>query len=411
MESKKPEVFISYSADDRSYAKTVADRLRAVGIEPWLDTATLGPWVVVQQEIEAVLSQCRTCLVIVDFDSHIDVSFFIALKRRIEQGDFRVIPVLLPGVKWDALSFLPDFLHSVQGLEFQQLMEDDTVFQRVLDVIKGQSSDLQPDENERQQNSAAITGGPFSSTLNAVVISKKIICLPDIDWVEIPAGPFIYGEKKTQQTIELPRFYISRYPVTNRQYQTFIDAGGYSDERWWLNLKKEEAEKPEWKHDNRPREYINWYEAVAFTRWLSAQLGYDITLPTEQQWEKAARGTDGRKYPWGEGYNAGDANIEVYSAGDDNLQQTTAVGMYPHRGSPYGVMDMLGNIWEWCLNQYDEPMQLDSFRTPNDRMLRGGSWDSDDVRTRCSSRKWSYPFTRLDEIGFRVVCTSPPTEH
>ena len=117
--------------------------------------------------------------------------------------------------------------------------------------------------------------------------------LPDIDWVEIPAGPFIYGEDKNRQTIDLPRYYISRYPVTNSQFQAFIDAGGYSDERWWQDLKKPEPKEPNWNQANRPRETVNWYEALAFTRWLSAQLALKITLPTEQQWEKAARGPTG----------------------------------------------------------------------------------------------------------------------
>jgi formylglycine-generating enzyme required for sulfatase activity len=126
---------------------------------------------------------------------------------------------------------------------------------------------------------------------------RKIL-LPDIDWVEIPAGPFLYGEGESQQEIHLERFQIGRYPITNSQYQCFIDAGGYEEKRWWQGLERPEPKQSTWNQPNRPRTNVNWYEAVAFTRWLSVQLDQSIRLPAEQEWEKAARGMDGREYPW-----------------------------------------------------------------------------------------------------------------
>ena len=96
----------------------------------------------------------------------------------------------------------------------------------------------------------------------------RILLLPDIDWVLIPGGEFVYqqGERRT-----LPPFRIARYPVTNVQYQTFIDARGYDDDRWWSGLERPEPEASRWPQANRPRTNVNRYEAVAFTRWLSAQ--------------------------------------------------------------------------------------------------------------------------------------------
>ena len=133
--------------------------------------------------------------------------------------------------------------------------------------------------------------------------------MPDIDWVEIPAGTFIYQDGEKQQ---LPAYAIARYPITHCQFQAFIEApDGYPNPAWWQGL----AEQPEapaearWDYANHPREMVNWYEAVAFCRWLSHLLGYEVRLPTEQEWEKAARGTDGREYPWGNGYRSGHANI------------------------------------------------------------------------------------------------------
>lgn len=230
--------------------------------------------------------------------------------------------------------------------------------------------------------------------------------LPDIDWVEIPAGPFIYGENKDQKTLELPAYKISRYPVTNRQFQAFIDAGGYDNPQWWQDLPKLKPQDPSWKQNNRPREYVSWFEVMAFSRWLSAQLGYSVTLPTEKQWEKAARGTDGRIFPWGDKYRSGYANC--YGAKDDdgsfNLQQTTAVGLYPQGDSLFGVADMAGNVWEWCFDDYEVAVDLG---TNTQRVLRGGSWFSGPNGLRSANRYRGHADTRSDFIGFRLAQDLP----
>ncbi len=236
--------------------------------------------------------------------------------------------------------------------------------------------------------------------------------LPDIDWVEIPGGPFIYqdGEK-----LELPTFHISRFPVTNAQYQAFIDAGGYKKfgwfkrSNWWKGLKKPEPEASRWPQSNRPRTNVDWYEAVAFTRWLGAQLGREIRLPTEQQWEKAARGTEGLEYPWGNEYRPGYANVDETGRKDGwYLEQTTAVGLYPQGQSPWGVLDMTGNVDEWCLNKHEHPDVTAADSSGDGRVVRGGSWFVDPDGARASFRDWNFPDLRFHGWGFRVVLLSAP---
>ncbi len=229
--------------------------------------------------------------------------------------------------------------------------------------------------------------------------------LPVIDWVEITGGGFLYGEERMPR--DLPTFYIARYPITNAQYQAFIDAGGYREERWWEGLQRLEApEDPGWGEPNGPRETVSWYEAMAFCRWLSESLGYEIRLPTEEEWEKAARGSDGRIYPWGEDYRAGFANVydTIAKAGPTNLKQTTAVGLYPQGASPYGVLDLSGNVCEWCLSESDHPGQVD-LDSDAIRVLRGGSFLLPPSSARASNREMYLPIGRLDG-GFRVACRS-----
>jgi len=154
---------------------------------------------------------------------------------------------------------------------------------------------------------------------------------------------------------------------------------------------------------------VSWYESVAFCRWLSHRLGFDVRLPTEQQWERAARGTEGAIYPWGDEYRAGRANCnEVLSQveGGTYLGHTTAVGIYPFP-SAEGVYDLAGNVWEWCLNEYARPERIDIAGEAS-RVLRGGSWNSDTEYLRAANRYYGYvPGNRNYFIGFRVCRGSP----
>jgi len=231
--------------------------------------------------------------------------------------------------------------------------------------------------------------------------------LPDIAWCEVPGGEFIYqdGERLT-----LPTFQIARYPVTNAQFQTFLDdPDGFVNPAWWMGMGRyamQEMKSPSWDIPNHPRESVSWYQAVAFTRWLTARLrtagALDaeqmISLPTEGQWEKAARGSDGRVYPYRGGFDADKGNTK-----ETGIAATSAVGIFPAGASPYGALDMSGNVSEWCLTKYDSPDVNTVDDSTDVRVLRGGSWGYTRDYARASFRSGSAPDGRGDDIGFRVV--------
>jgi len=232
--------------------------------------------------------------------------------------------------------------------------------------------------------------------------------LPDIDWTEIPGGEFIFQQG---ERCHLDPFRIACYPVTHAQFQAFLDAAdGYGEDYWWVGLDRPDRipEQPRWDLPNHPREKVSWHEAMAFCAWLGFRLERDVRLPTEWEWERAARGTEGRVYPWGEAYRPGFANISKTrdEAGPHNLGQTSAVGIYPQSGSPEGVLDLSGNVLEWCLNEYARPHRI-QHEGSESRVLRGGFWSLLQDRARAESRDRSTPGSRGSGIGFRVVCSSP----
>ena len=131
----------------------------------------------------------------------------------------------------------------------------------------------------------------------------------------------------------------------------------------------------------------------------------------EDEWERAARGRDGRQYPWGGTYESGWANInETWSGqqvGEWNLGQTTAVGVYPHAASSEGVLDLSGNAWEWCLNKYDRPGETHADTSGQARVLRGGSWNGTADVARGTVRNRRGPGGRFSHYGFRLVSSAP----
>jgi formylglycine-generating enzyme required for sulfatase activity len=253
--------------------------------------------------------------------------------------------------------------------------------------------------------------------------------LPDIAWCEVPAGPFLMGSDKgkdpqayddelPQHEVTLQGYRIARYPVTNAQYAAFVAAGGYQERRYWTKAGwqwKGDRSEPDsyggvYDLPNHPAVMVAWYEAVAFCRWLTEELqkkgglapDEGVTLPSEAEWEKAARGTDGRVFPWGDEANPNQANYDA-----TGIDTTSAVGCFPGGASPYGVEDLSGNVWEWCRTKWQGSYA--GYRDDNDleggatRVLRGGAFRNPSGHVRCASRAGYAPDIGLRYRGFRVV--------
>ena len=223
--------------------------------------------------------------------------------------------------------------------------------------------------------------------------------------VYVPAGEFIMGSadsdkealdfERPQFRAGLPDYWIDKCEVTVARYRKFCQETG-----------REMPPAPEWGwQDDHPMVMVSWNDAVAYAKWAGKR------LPTEMEWEKAARGTDGRLYPWGNQWDAGKC------ANASNSSGTKPAGSYPSGAGPYGALDMAGNVWDWCADWHDEKAYLRYAKgeiTPpangTDKVLRGGSWHFDIPSLfRCASRAaLGHPDFRITFYGFRCARDAAP---
>ncbi len=226
------------------------------------------------------------------------------------------------------------------------------------------------------------------------------------EMILVPAGPFKFGEMKRE--VDLEAFEIGSYPVTNLEYQQFLQSLPDAESvkqcvpRGW-----EEGKYPQGK-ELHPVVGASYLDAVAYCRWRSRIEGREVRLPTEAQWEKAARGTDGREYPWGEELDPARANTL-----EGGLEGTSPVGAYPDGASPFGALDMAGNVWEWTCTlagwEWADPARdngwdRDTRQTP--RVVKGGSWFNPQDLARCAYRFDYLPDFRFGNLGFRCCSRS-----
>jgi formylglycine-generating enzyme required for sulfatase activity len=215
-------------------------------------------------------------------------------------------------------------------------------------------------------------------------------------WVNVPDGESSMGNDG--QRVVLPAFQISKVPVTNAQYRLFVEATQYQTPNHWKDGKLPRG------LENHPVVCVAWSEALDYCRWLSEMTGKSIVLPSEAQWEKAARGDhDLRAYPWGHEWDATKCNNDELEIGS-----TTPVGIFPEGISPYGCLDMAGNVWEWTMSSQETNLRVtEEGNEGSDKLtwqaLRGGAWNYNRTDTRCNSRKTNLPSIQADNYGFRVV--------
>lgn len=262
---------------------------------------------------------------------------------------------------------------------------------------------MAPTEEPTATTAAADSGGEMATAAPEATAAMPEPAAPmlETEMVMVPAGPFTMGsddgdpEDAPAHTVDLPAFEIDKFEVTNDDFALFVDATGYQ------TYAEVQGASQNWRNyaegkGNHPVVKVTWNDAAAFCEWAGKR------LPTEEEWEKAARGDDGRAYPWGNEFDPAKANVK-----DTGIRGTTAVGSFGAGASPYGVEDIAGNVWEWTASWFkaypgsttDNPYFGEKFR-----VTRGGAWFEEAPQVTTFNRNAADPeITANDDLGFRCV--------
>lgn len=429
-------LFISYRRDDSSGYVNHLYELLCEHFSPediFRDVRAIQPGEDFVEVIETAVAECEVLLVmigkqwlnIVDrsgkrrLDNPHDfvrIEIATALARNIP-----VIPLLVGRAGMPSANDLPDDLQKLarrNALElsdknFKQDVEElVTVVKRFLDG----TSLVIPRAASFPENEPPLKKLPVGNPLLPYMLRVEDILPQPFRWCQIPMG-----KVKLEAGGYVPRggkvfgvqpFSIAKYPITNAQFQKFVDSDdGYNDVRCWAY--SEEAKlwrqsnsqgSTAFEGNNRPRTNVCWFEAVAFCQWLSIRTGLVISLPTEQQWQFAAQGNEQNEYPWGNKFDENRCNTT-----QNLIFRTTPVTQYESKGdSVFGVVDMSGNVWEWCATDRETGSQDISVLAAN-RVLRGGSYLLSSHHARAATRNGFDPDIRDSGYGFRVVCIDSVT--
>jgi iron(II)-dependent oxidoreductase len=265
----------------------------------------------------------------------------------------------------------------------------------------------------------------FSNLQNFSKAAEVILC-PPFEWCWIKGGTVNLEDATSYEgapggTFQVADFAIAMYPTTNAQYEKFLqNPSGFANPQWWhyspaaSQWRKDHprAKPTAFQGNDLPRTRVSWFDSVAFCQWLSAELegmasetdkktiypasppNWMVRLPTEQEWQRAALGDTGWRYPWGDELNETRANY------GGKVGQPASVQKYPAGQSPFEVMDMIGNVWEWCLTGWGkEDVDVSGYTY---RIIRGGAWNiSNPDYLRANDRGCHPPRGRLNDAGFR----------
>jgi len=418
-------VFLCHSSQDKPAVRELYQKLRAESwIQSWLDEEELYPGQDWNLEIEKAVEAADAIIVCLSKGS-ITKEGYVQRELRIvldyadnkPEGTLYLMPVRLeecePPRRLRAWQYA-DYFDGNRERALQRLLVSlkrraESLGLKIVESAPEGVTVVEKEITKSESESNSETLKPFTQKRN---LSKKkfpaeapqpaFLPHPTSEWVKanrlilsngmefmsVVAGKFIMGsydsdDEKPEHVVYIPYdYWMGRFPVTNMQYNQF--------------KKKDFGERKE----NHPVVNVSWGDAMDYCKWLNQMMklelpsGSILRLPTESEWEKSARGTDWRAYPWG---NAFDKNKSNAHEGN-----TTPVGLYSPQGdSPYGCADMIGNVWEWTLSlKYSYPYQVNNGREDEnysgDRVVRGGD-------TRCACRVDNHIYNSLDIVGFRVV--------
>jgi formylglycine-generating enzyme required for sulfatase activity len=455
-------VFLCHAAADKPAVRELYHRLRSDGFQPWLDEEDLLPGQKRQREIPKAVAASDVVVVCLSNAAltkagyvQDEIKFALDATDRQPEETIFLIPLRLEECD------VPDRLAGLHWVNFF----DPRGYERLLRALRAKAEAKAKAEVEsraevkpapgrkppvkprpkippgdtclggmRDEVAMAYYREYLSGLGGETKLEQKIAepqsqpqTLPrrfdfEPEMILIPAGEFLMGSdpkkdkyalenEQPQHTLYLPDYYMAKTPVTNAQYAAFVKATGHRAPHVDLDWAKPyiwRDQMPPTGKENHPVVLVSWNDAVAYCRWLAEATGRPYRLPAEAEWEKGARGTDGHIYPWGNKWDAKWCN-----SAEGGKKGTTPVDAYPAGASPYGLLDMAGNVWEWCSTIWQDkayPFQVQDEwtkvyldRTNVLRVMRGGAFGNYVRFVRCAARLRNDPGNGGSDVGFRVV--------
>jgi formylglycine-generating enzyme required for sulfatase activity len=425
-----PQVFISYSRKDQTFIERLAADLRDSNFEVWYDLSNLEGGSLWNKAIEQAIKDSQYVIVVLSPDAvdsewvDAEVSFAKKLKKKIIPLFYRpceigLVYVNLNYIDVQGRKYIENFNQILRALNAPAVGRVPNPTPSVqLGQSQAKSLTYEMPAQKPIEQKKPVIEKPKPATVPQISTNQKYTengFLAEVVWgIEfacIPAGKFLigsrddnklaYDDEKPQYAVDIPYdYWMAHYPVTNELYNAYTEAKGI----------KHPVDGWEKKKDH-PVVYVSWNDAMAYCQWLNQflnsefrNLNLEIRLPTEAEWEKAARGTDGREYPWGNIFDKNKCNTSEGGKG-----ATMPVGAYSPQGdSPYGCADMSGNVWEWTHSLYKPyPYKAndgrENERASDARALRGGSFILSEWYARCACRNSNVILSKLR--GFRVVAS------
>jgi formylglycine-generating enzyme required for sulfatase activity len=446
-EKKGHQVFISYANEkgdktvsDRQIADMICSALESENIRCWIDHRDIMPG---EKWVNAMFNAVeQSKIMVLVFSANANQSQWVedeityALDEKIRiipfrfdnvtpQGALRVLKVRCQWIDAQQPPQQEDLSRLVNAVRTYLEKETETKEKLQLKDKPGDVKAVEPKAKKVYKNQQGFQETDFGD---------------GIIMVSIPPGKFEmgsneYDSEKPPHTVYLDEYRIGKHAVTVKQFGLFVKDTGYVTEAeskggafTWTGEKWEQKKDINWKNpgfeqeDSHPVVCVSWNDALEYCKWLSGKKGGSFKLPTEAQWEKAARGTDKRKYPWGNpapsGARVNFADKQAWLKAkmnwadkdiDDGYAYTAPVGSYPDGASPYGLLDMAGNVWEWCGDWYGSDYYKNAPKenptgpkSGAHRVLRGGSWNIGAVILRSSLRNSADPSFRNGFVGFRL---------
>jgi toxoflavin biosynthesis protein ToxD len=395
-------VFISYSTKNAMIVDQIIAELQRAGVAIWVAHHNLIPgtsnW---DAAIRQGISHATHVLYIASPEA-IQSDYVVSELHIARDQGKTIIPLWIAGDLWS--SVMPLGFVAMQGIDARGNTLG-TALQQVLQQLGQPSMPSLP--SQLPPHSVAIALSPRLAQFGFVnqIINNIAAIIPPL--IAIPAGPFLMGSDRQkdaqasadelpQNTVTLGAYLIAQFPLTVAEYACFVRATKHREPANWQT---QQNERPD-----HPVVNISWHDALAYVQWFAMITGQPYRVPSEAEWEKAARGTDGRIYPWGDQWDKAKANTF-----DGGPGTTTPIGSYPQSASPYDALDMAGNVWEWTSSIYQPypyraTADQENVSSHNNRVLRGGSGRSAPQYARAASRLNSIPAIVYINGGVRVAC-------